>query len=116
MTNHYRAHLRLTTVGDSVTAGVLAAHLRSEGIDARLRGDAFGPYPVTVGGMAEVEIWVPQEDIEYARTVLEEIRLETTPPEPRRALSAQPVVSALWWLVAVLLLTTVLYLRVWQYL
>ncbi len=60
----------LTTVGDITAAGILAARLRSEGIEVRLHSEAFGPYPVTVGEMAETELWVMSDRVEEASRIL----------------------------------------------
>ncbi len=62
--------VRLTTVGDLTTARVLAARLVSEGIETRLHGDALGPYPMTVGALAETQIWVLSDRIEEASRLL----------------------------------------------
>ena len=57
-------------MGDLTEGRVLAARLRSEGIEARLHSESLGPYPVTVGRLAEVEIWVTSDRIEEAGEVL----------------------------------------------
>src|SRR5262245_11357720 len=49
---------RLTWVSGSFSAHVLNARLRSEGIDAELRGPVDGPYALTVGDLARVEVYV----------------------------------------------------------
>ncbi len=61
---------RLTWVSGSFTAHVVEARLRSEGIDAKLRGPVDGPYALTVGDMARVEIYVPAEQMDDARLVM----------------------------------------------
>jgi hypothetical protein len=60
----------LTRVGDVTAAGVLAARLRAEGIEVRLHSQAFGPYPVTVGHLAETELWVLSDRVEEASRIL----------------------------------------------
>ena len=50
---------RLTWVSGSFSAHVLRARLCSEGIDAELRGAIDGPYALTVGDMARVDVYVP---------------------------------------------------------
>ena len=60
----------LTRVGDITAAGVLAALLRSEGIEVRVHSQAFGPYPVTVGQMAETELWVMSDRVADASAIL----------------------------------------------
>lgn len=64
--------VRVAVVGDAMTARIRAALLESMGMQPHLRGEGFGPYPVTVGGLAEVEIWVRQADADDARAALEE--------------------------------------------
>lgn len=61
---------RLTSVSGSFSAHVLRARLCSEGIDAELRGPVDGPYALTVGDMARVEVYVPDDQMEDARLVL----------------------------------------------
>lgn len=60
----------LTRVGDVTSAQVLAALLRAEGIEVRVHSQAFGPYPVTVGQMAETDLWVLSDRVEDASRVL----------------------------------------------
>jgi hypothetical protein len=71
--------VRLTVVGDPMTAQVVAAQLRSMGIDPHLRGEGWGPYPVTVGRLAQTEIWVRESDVEDAREVIDH-RLDSAEP------------------------------------
>ncbi len=59
----------LVVIGDPAEANLLAARLRSRGIAVRLHGESFGPYPVGVGGLAEVELWVDSDRIDEAREV-----------------------------------------------
>ena len=49
---------------------MLAALLDAEGIDVRVHSESLGPYPVTVGGLAEAELWVLSDRIEEANTIL----------------------------------------------
>ncbi len=62
--------VKLTTVGDVSTARILAARLQAEGIEVRIHGDALGPYPVTVGAMAETQLWVMSDRVEEASRLL----------------------------------------------
>lgn len=80
----YGHFIKLATVGDLTTARVLAARLESEGIDVRLHSEAFGPYPVTVGRLAEAELWIMNDRLEDARTVLldAEVTAALSPAEP----------------------------------
>ncbi len=62
----------LAVIGDPTEANLLAARLRSRGIAVRLHGESFGPYPVGVGGLAEVELWVDTQRIIEARSIAED--------------------------------------------
>jgi hypothetical protein len=64
----------LTRISNPVAANVLAAMLRSGGVSVRLNSESFGPYPVTVGELAEVEVWVDADDLDTARAILEDYR------------------------------------------
>jgi hypothetical protein len=68
--------VRLTTLGDITAARVWAARLESEGIESRLRGEALGPVPVTVGRLAETELWVLESRLEEARRLLVEVEVD----------------------------------------
>jgi hypothetical protein len=61
---------RLTSVYGSFRAEVMAAHLRDEGLDVQLRGALNSPYGLTVGDMARVDLYVPDDQIDDARMVL----------------------------------------------
>jgi hypothetical protein len=61
---------RLTWVSGSFPAHVLRARLHSEGVDAELRGGIDGPYALTVGDMARVDVYVPADQMEDAQLVL----------------------------------------------
>lgn len=60
----------LTTVHGAFTAHVLAARLHHEGIDVELRGALGGAYGLTVGDLARVDLYVPEEQMEDAQLVL----------------------------------------------
>jgi hypothetical protein len=60
----------LTTVHGTFSAHVLAARLHSEGIDVELRGAVASPYGLTVGDMARVDLYVPEDQMDDARLVL----------------------------------------------
>jgi hypothetical protein len=60
----------LTWVAGAFRARVLAARLESEGIDAQLRGALESPYGLTVGDMARVDVYVPEDQLADARYVL----------------------------------------------
>ena len=61
---------RLTSVPGTFRAHVLAARLSDEGFDVELRGAVDGPYALTVGDMARVDIYVPGDQVEEASLVL----------------------------------------------
>jgi hypothetical protein len=60
----------LTWVAGTFRARVIVARLASEGIDARLSGSIDGTYGVTVGDLARVDVFVPEEQLDDARYVL----------------------------------------------
>jgi len=86
----------LARVGGPNQAMLLRARLNSEGIEARLSGEALGPYRLNVGAMAVTEIWIPPDRMEEARL----------------GPSAHLIRSWVWWLVAVILVGVVGYARV----
>jgi len=61
---------RLTSVYGSFRARVMAARLESEGFDVELRGAVDNPYRLTVGEMARVDLYVPEEQLDDASLVL----------------------------------------------
>ncbi len=74
--DHGADHLKpLVRIGDPTEANLLAAQLRAEGIPVHVHGELFGPYPVGVGGLAEVEIWVDATRMAEARAIVAEFRL-----------------------------------------
>lgn len=72
--NHYEP---LVVVGDPAAANVLAALLRTDGIAVRMHGESFGPYPVGVGGLAQVEVWVADDRLDDARAIVEAWRSDS---------------------------------------
>ena len=60
----------LTWVAGAFRAQVLAARLESEGIDAQLRGALASPYGLTMGDMARVDVFVPEDQLDDAKYVL----------------------------------------------
>jgi len=116
----YERFVPLTRAGDRWAAQLLVARLQSEGIVARLSGDSGGPYPVSVGGMATTQVWVPERMRDAAQAILDEAE-EYAPDEAELqpagiGVSANPLVSALWWLVAALLLAWILWVRIGRFL
>lgn len=63
----------LARVYDPNLARVAAARLQSEGLAVRVHGESTGPFPVTVGALAETQIWVAAEEEADAGAVLHEI-------------------------------------------
>jgi hypothetical protein len=61
---------RLTSVYGSFAARVMAAHLEFEGFDVQLRGALSGPYALTIGEMARVDVYVPDDQAEEAALML----------------------------------------------
>ena len=105
----------LTRTGDLTTANVLAARLRAEGFEVRVHGQALGPYPMTVGEMAEMELWVLNDRVEEASRVLldAEVNEAVAPVEgsaPLRA-AAMPLEFRLLAAVTVIVLLVLVALR-----
>jgi hypothetical protein len=61
---------RLTTLQGSFRAHVVAARLEDEGFDVELRGAVDGPYALTVGDMARIDVFVPSDQVDDASMVL----------------------------------------------
>jgi len=96
--------VKLATLGDINSARVCAALLQSAGIEVRLRGEALGPYPVTVGQMAITELWVPQPDFDDAVELMVEAEVDhVLMPEERRGAVADPEALPMRVLAAVIL-------------
>src|SRR3954452_14136011 len=64
------AMTRLTSVYGSFRARVMAARLEDEGFDVQLRGALDSPYGLTVGEMARVDVYVPDDQFDDASLVL----------------------------------------------
>ena len=62
--------VKLLTVGDPNEAQITAARLRAAGIEVRLHGENFGPYPIPLGELADTEVWVPADRVDEATEVL----------------------------------------------
>ena len=67
---YYLAMARLTTVTGAFPAEVLKARLIDEGFDVQLRGATGNPYRLTMGEMAEVGVFVPEDQLAEASYVL----------------------------------------------
>jgi hypothetical protein len=113
----------LTSVSGSFRASLLKARLESCGIDARLSGAFDGVYGLTVGDMARVDVFVPEEQLDDARYVLlaGEVDAALAAPSEWWDAGVEPRRRARWpWWVAVALLTVALlgpllglYVRSW---
>jgi hypothetical protein len=97
------AMTRLTSVYGSFGARVMAARLQSEGFDVQLRGPLDGPYAVTVGELARIDVFVPDEQADEASLVLlvdevdeaDEFLDDDRPPFPTRRVPRWCVAVAL---------------------
>ena len=81
----------LTWVAGAFRAEVLAARLESEGIDAQLRGSLDGAYGLTVGDMARVDVYVPEDQLVDAWYVLLADEVDATLAAPTDWWDAGPV-------------------------
>ena len=102
--------VHVATVGDLLEGRVLAARLEAEGIEVRIHSPALGPYPVTVGQMAEAQLWVLSDRVREASEILLDAEVNTAlapvesgdrptgmPLEIRMiALGVAAIVGALW--------------------
>jgi len=61
---------RLTSVYGAFRARVMAARLEVEGFDVELRGAINSPYALTVGEMARVDLYVPDDQVDEASLAL----------------------------------------------
>jgi hypothetical protein len=98
----------LTWVAGAFRARVLAARLESEGIDAQLRGALESPYGLTVGDMARVDVYVPEDQLADAQYVLLADEIDATLAAPTYWWDAgadRPAHRRLWlrWMAAALL-------------
>jgi hypothetical protein len=69
--------VKLATVGTLTEGQVLAARLKAEGIEVRVHSQSFGPYPLTVGEMAETELWVMSDRLSEASTIMLDAEVNT---------------------------------------
>jgi hypothetical protein len=61
---------RLTSVYGAFPARVMEARLVDEGFDVQLRGAVHNPYGLTMGEMAGVDVYVPDDQLDDAKLVL----------------------------------------------
>ena len=97
---------RLTSVNGTFGAHVLAARLHDEGFDVELRGPGTGVYGqgLTIGDMARVDVYVPDDQIDEASYVLLVTEVDVAlddDPRPRASWT-------LWRVVALVLLIAML--------
>jgi hypothetical protein len=97
----------LTSVHGSFTAHVIAARLASEGIDVELRGAVGGAYGLTVGDMARVDLYVPEEQIADAQLVLLASEIDDAMDPDRDAGHRRPGFVPTWSWAAALVLVAV---------
>jgi hypothetical protein len=98
---------QVTSVNGAFRARVLKARLESCGIDARLTGALDGVYGFTVGDMARVDVYVPEEQLDDARYILlaGEVDAALAAPSEWWDAGVEPRRRARWpWWVAVALL------------
>jgi hypothetical protein len=74
---------RLTSISGSFSAHLMAARLRSEGIDVRLQGALNAPYGLTLGDMARVDLFVPEDQLDDARLVMLAVEVDAAMAAPR---------------------------------
>lgn len=100
--------LPLTTVHGAFSAHVLAARLQSEGIDVELRGAVDAAYGLTVGDMARVDVFVPEDQMDDARLVLMATEIDDAMEMPVSASErARPTPTWPWILAIVLIVVAV---------
>jgi hypothetical protein len=95
---------RLTSVYGTFRARVMAARLEAEGFDVELRGAVNSPYGLTVGEMARIDLYVPDDQLSEASLALlvtevdeaDEILDDDRPP------IRDPAVPRAWVIAAVL--------------
>ena len=103
----------LTSVSGSFRAHVLLARLETEGIDAQLRGALDGAYGFTMGDLARVDVFVPEEQLDDAKYVLLADEVDATLTAPTdwwEAGTDRPPRRRAWilWVAAALLASSLL--------
>lgn len=93
----------LTSLSGSFRARVVAARLESEGIEVELRGALDSPYVLTIGDLARVDVFVPEDQLEDARTVLVVDEAEAVLAPPRDWEGGSAVHDRMHWMAWVLL-------------
>lgn len=59
----------LRVVNDEAEAHLLVGLLRTQGVTCRMQSMRVSQYPLTVDGLGEIRIFVPQEEVVEARRV-----------------------------------------------
>ena len=98
---------RLTSLQGTFRAHVLRARLLDEGFDVELRGALDGPYGLTVGDMAVVDVYVPGDQLEAASMVMLVDEVDEVddrfdddrPPAARRHVSGRAVAALILFVV-----------------
>ena len=104
----------LATAPDPAAADLCAALLRAEGIESRLRGEALGPYRLTIGAMAATQVWVRASRLEDARSmVLEGDLAGLEPARPQRSPRSGEGPAAPWVPAAAVLAALLVGLALW---
>lgn len=85
----------LAAMGDLASARIAAAVLEADGIETRLHGEALGPYRLTVGEMAVVELWVRRSRRDAAQQLLDEAAIENV-HAPSHPDAATPLPPGVW--------------------
>ncbi len=60
----------LRVVNDEAEAHLLVGLLRTQGVTCRMQSMRVSQYPLTVDGLGEIRIFVPQEEVVEARRVV----------------------------------------------
>jgi hypothetical protein len=76
-----KRYVCLATIGDPSEARVAAARLTNEGFAVRVHGESTGPFPVSVGGLAETQLWVLAAEAKEATEVLEDMGVSCAPQD-----------------------------------
>lgn len=64
-----REWVLLRVVNDEAEAHLLVGLLRTQGVTCRMQSMRVSQYPLTVDGLGEIRIFVPQEEVVEARRV-----------------------------------------------
>jgi hypothetical protein len=72
---HDEKWTKVFVTGDPVEAEIIKDLLESEGIPVRMVSLKVGPYPVNIGKMGEIRLFVKNEDVEAAEIAIKDFRL-----------------------------------------